>query len=105
MWLVESYYRQISVKDLPNIFSYIAIKANFPFSHCKSMTNLSCHSNQTAGAIAIKNSSFIGARTKTLSVHLKRYRPQNYYGDAFFYIFIYVYYFVAMATSQNVQFK
>ena len=48
-----------SKKLCPYIRSETAIKANFHFSHFKSMETLRCHSNQSANATAIKKTIFL----------------------------------------------
>ena len=52
--VVEDYSRNISVKRFKNICSNTEINANFHFSHYKSMETLSCHSNDSIWATAIK---------------------------------------------------
>ena len=51
------------------------------------METLSCHSNQTAGAIAMKNSNSIEASTKVLSVKFELYWPHSFCGDDFLIFF------------------
>ena len=46
--LVDNYWRNISVK----------LSAYFHFSHCKSLETLSCHSDESTWAMAIKKHSF-----------------------------------------------
>ena len=47
------------------------------------METLSCHSNQTAGVIAMKNSNSIEASTKILSVKFELYWPHSLCRDDF----------------------
>ena len=48
------------------ICNEIAINLKYHFSHCKSMENLSCHSNQSASATTTKNSLFAEAIVRTI---------------------------------------
>ena len=66
-----------------NIFGDKAIITNFQLSPYKSMATLSCHGNQTAEAIAMKNSTSIEASTKILSMKFEVYWPHGSYGDDF----------------------
>ena len=61
-----------------NTCSETAIKANFHFSHCKSMETLSCHSNQSAQASAIKNNAFVEANAMHISGKFQLYRPDSF---------------------------
>ena len=49
------------------------IKANFNFSHYKSMETLSCHSNQSAHATAIINNTFVEANAMNISAKFQLY--------------------------------
>ena len=51
-----------------NIYSDIAKYAKFQFFSYKSMPPLSCHSNKTAAAIAMKNGTFKEISYKTFPV-------------------------------------
>ena len=56
-----------------------AIKANFHFSHYKSMEPLSCHSNQSAHATAIKkNNTFVEANAMNISAKIQLYPPYSF---------------------------
>ena len=46
VYLMEDHFANISKNICPNTCNDTAIKANFHFSHCESMENLSCHSNK-----------------------------------------------------------
>ena len=59
--LVEDYSRNISVKLLSIICNEIAINDYFHVSHYKSMETLSCHSNESTWATAIKTHNFYRA--------------------------------------------
>ena len=52
--IVEDYSRNISVKKILNMCSETAKIANFHFSHYKSMTTISFHSNQSSYPLGIK---------------------------------------------------
>ena len=56
-----------------DIHNKTAIKANFHFSHYKSME--SCHSNQSAHATAIKNNTFVEANAMSISAKFQLYSP------------------------------
>ena len=70
-----------------NICNEIAINLNFHFSHCKSMETLSCHSNQSAWATAIKNNIFVEAIVRNNSAKFQLYPPNSFWGVDFLYIF------------------
>ena len=59
--LVKEYCKNISKKICQNTCSKTAIKANFHFSHYKSMETLSCHNDQSTLATAIKTLVFRGS--------------------------------------------
>ena len=84
--LLKKHFR-ICGKKNPNNCSEIAKIANFHFPHYKSMEIISCHSNQTAGAIAMKNSNSIEVSTKIISVKFELYWPQSFCGDDFLIFF------------------
>ena len=54
-----------------------AIKANFHFSHCKTMETLSCHSNQNAYATAIKDDNFVEANVINMSAKFQLHPPHS----------------------------
>ena len=53
-------------KFCQNTCSEIAIKTYFHFSHYKSMETLSCHSNESTWATAIKNTHFVEANVMNI---------------------------------------
>ena len=55
IYVVEDYSRNISEKFCQTVCSKIEIKAYFHFSHYKSMETLSCHSDESIYATAIKH--------------------------------------------------
>ena len=60
-------HQTILKKFCPNIHNKTAIKANFHFSHYNSMETLSCHSNQSVYATAIKNNILVEANAMNIS--------------------------------------
>ena len=58
-----------------NIRNKTSVKANFHFSHYKSMETLSCLSNQSAYATAIKINTFVEANAMNISAKFQLYLP------------------------------
>ena len=82
-FLVKDYSRNISVKLLS---SEIAIKAYFHFLHCKSMeTFLSCHSNESTWATAIKNILIVEVNVMNISAKFQLHTPYGFCWDDFFF--------------------
>ena len=74
-----------------------------PISHYKSMETLSCHSNQSAWASAIKNNIFVEANVMNMSAKFQLHPPYDFWED--FWIFVWKFtLYVAMATNQIQQF-
>ena len=71
--LVEDYSTNNFKNFCQNICNKTAIKANFHFSHYKSMETLSGHSNQSAYATAIKNNRFVEANAMNISAKSQLY--------------------------------
>ena len=88
------------------VYKISAVNANFHFSLYKSMKNLSCHSNESAKAMAIKNVSFVDANVMNISAKFQLYPPLNMASEEL----IFLYFFhkfslcVAMATNQIQRF-
>ena len=55
------------------------MKANFRFSHYKSMETLSCHSNQSAYATAIENNIFVEANAMNISAKFQPEPPYSFW--------------------------
>ena len=71
-----------------------------PISHYKSLETLSCHSNQSAWASAIKNNSFVEANVMNMSAKFQLHPPYDFWGEDF-WIFVRKFtFYVAMATNQ-----
>ena len=75
--------RKILKTFCQNIHNKTAIKVIFHFSHYKSMETLSCHSNQSAYATAIKNNSFVDDNPMNISAKFQLYRPYIFWGVDF----------------------
>ena len=63
----------IPKKVCQNTCNKTTIKAHFHFSHYKYMETLSCHSNQSAYAKAIKNKIFVEANAVNISAKFQLY--------------------------------
>ena len=100
IWLVEDYSRNISVKLCQNICNDIAIKAYFHVSHYKSMETLSCYSNESILATAIKKHNFYRANVINLSAKFQLHPPYGFWGDDFLIFFRKFRLSVAMTTNQ-----
>ena len=81
--LNKRFYKKFS----PNIHNKTAIKTSFHFSHYKSMETLSCHSNQSAYATAIKNNSFVEANAMNISAKFQLHPPYSFWGVDFLICF------------------
>ena len=76
----------------------------FHFSRYKSMEILSCHSNETTWATAIKNINFVEANIMDISAKLQLHPPYGFWGDDFWILVPEFILSVAMATNQIQQF-
>ena len=76
------------------------MNAHFHFSHYKSMETLSCHSNQSAWATAMKNDSFVEVIVRNNSAKFQLYDPSSFWGDDFLIFFLKFCLLVAMVTYQ-----
>ena len=83
-----------------NICSEIEIKAYFHFSHYKSMEIISCHSDESTWATAIKNINFIEANVMT---KFQLHPPYGFWGEDFQIFFRKLSVSVAMATNHQIQ--
>ena len=86
------------------IFNEIAIKAYYHFSLYKSMETLSCHSNKSTWATAIKNIIFVEANVINISAKFQLHPTYGFWGDDFEYFFHKFSLSVAMTTNQIQQF-
>ena len=77
----------------------IAITTYFHFSHYKSMETLSCHSNESKWATAIK--TFVEANVMNISAKFQLHAPYGFWGDDFLIFFCKFILSVVMATNQN----
>ena len=103
--LVEA-TQQTSIKKkfCQNTCSEIAIKTYFHFSRYKSMETLSCHSNESTWATAIKNKIFVEANVMNISAKFQLHPPYGFWLDDF-WIFCWKFSLsVAMATNQIQRF-
>ena len=68
--IFEYFFRKFSLSVAmatnQNICSNTEINANFHFSHYKSMETLSCHSNESTWAMAIKNIIYVEANVMNM---------------------------------------
>ena len=83
-----------------NICNEIAINLSFHFSHCKSMETLSCHSNQSAWATAIKNNISVEAIVRNSPAKFQLYPPHSFWAVDFWIFFRKFCLLVAMVTNQ-----
>ena len=72
---------------------------NFHFSHYKSMETLSCHSNQSAWATAIKK-NIVEAIVRNNFAKFELYPPNSFWGADFWIFFLKFCDLVAMGTNQ-----
>ena len=100
-WTTDHWYT-ISLGELKklcqNICSEIAIKTYFHLSLYKFMETLSCHSNESTWATAIKNLIFVEANIMNISAKFQLHPPYGFWGDDFLILFL-----SAMATNQIQQ--
>ena len=95
-------WQQIKMRNLYNFFatqqtliktfcqntctcSEIAIKTYFHFSHYKSMETLSCHSNESTWATAIKNINYVEADVMNISARFQRHAPYGFWFFLYFF--------------------
>ena len=74
-------------KFCQNTCSEITIKTYFHFSHYMSMESLSCHSNESTWAMAIKNIIFVEANVMNISAKFQLHPPYGFWGDDFWIFF------------------
>ena len=74
-------FKEHFYKFCQNICDGLTINAIFLFSHYKSVATLSCHTNQSFWAIAMKNTTFVEANTKNISAKSQPYVPYGFWGD------------------------
>ena len=84
-----------------NTCSEIAIKTYFHFSHYKSMETLSCHSNISVWATAIKNKPFVEANVMNISAKFQLHSPLWLLRRLFFNIFSQIYPFGCHGNQSN----
>ena len=70
-----------------NSCSEIAIKSYFHFSHYKSMQTLSCHSNESTWATAIKKINFVEANVMNISAKFQLHPPYGCWDDFLIFFF------------------
>ena len=75
-------------KFCQNTCSEITIKTYFHFSHYKSMESLSCHSNESTWAMAIKYIIFVEANVMNISAKFQLHPPNGFWGDDFWIFFV-----------------
>ena len=73
-----------------------------PISHYKSMETLSCHSNQSAWASAIKNDIFVEANVMNMSTKFQLHTPYDFWVEDFL---IFVRKFTLMLPWQPIKFS
>ena len=88
-----------------NICSEIAIKANFHFSHYKSMGTLSCHSNESTRATPTRNTTFVEANVMNIFAQFQLRLPYDFWRDGFWKFVRKVRFSVAMATNRIQRFE
>ena len=76
----------------------------FPFSYYKSMETLSCHSDESTWATAIKNRLFVEANVMNISTKFQLHSPYGFWGEDFLIFFCKFSISVAMATNPIQQF-
>ena len=90
IWSVEDYSRNISVKLLSKYLQWDSNKSQY-FSHSKSMETLSCHSNQSVWATAVKNNTFVQASVRNTYAKFQLYPPKQLLRSWFLNIFSKIY--------------
>ena len=81
----QEFILSVIKKFCQNICNEIAIKTYFRFSHYKSMETLSCHSNESTWATAIKIIFFIETNVMNISTKFQLHPPYGFWED--FWIF------------------
>ena len=61
-----------------NTYNQIEINAYFHFSQYKSIENLSCHSNESTGATAIKNILYVEANIINIYAKFQLHPPYSF---------------------------
>ena len=74
---------------------------NFHFSHYKWIETLSCHSNETTWATAIKNKLFVEANVMNISAKFQLHPPYGFWGDDFLIFFLRIYPFSCHGNQSN----
>ena len=84
--LVEDCSPDISEQLLPKYLqrdSNYYLNSNFHFSHYKPVETVSCHSNESTWATAIKNITFVEANVMNIYAMCQLHLPHGFWGDDF----------------------
>ena len=97
-WPMEDYSSTFIKTFCQNTCSEIAIKSYLHFSHYKSKETLSCHSNESTWATAIKNIKFVEANVINISAKFQQYPLFGFWENNVLIFFCKFSVSVAMAT-------
>ena len=99
----EGLFKEHFCKTLVEISAVRAIKANFHFSHYKSVEALSCHSNESTRATSTRNVTFVEANVMNIYATFQLHPPFVFGGDDFWKIVCKFSFSVATNKNNNIN--